>query len=878
MKCPQISMRLLAGLAASWVGAPSFAAPSDDAGKKSAAVQLPIITAGPPELVNAMRGDVIKLKIEFNSNKSLIPQIKWVIRSQSLVCRDDTCTLKTSAIAPGNHAVYIVVFDDSGSDSMKFNLRVGDPVRGKNPREIVIPPGPLTGEQQETADDQTKNTGSFLSRHSVSAINGRAYSHNRAVIHIVGHESKPLGEADTLRTSDPGLLAVKLTGSDETWLLEGSVGKLTGKSSGRGLLRLERGIVRSRALTNRDPGWDIASGGYVFRGDGKQDIIVQRLPGDEVLVTALRGPIRIHTEATYKGHADENVFFKITQGSMIRLKVTTSATGQDPARPQTAGSPAEQEVVATVIRTTTPQYLTRRDATDPEKFPFIRNRFPGALSDAVKAARSALNQSDPWLAIEPLLYRQEEAIKDQDACYLIGQSYVEMLLFPEGEEWLQKSIAAPLGTKAQNTSAASDKAQIMLGILNYKKKSWASAAAHFTTANLETWLKEPDLAGERAYMVGKSCALGEYRHCAKIYLSRAANNRLTPEGRSEARLLLKKIDLLPGSTWSSTLHVGYNSNIFGLKKASNKAALPDGVTHNQTGFAFGSLALASRGSASDELPQDDQDRGGIEFKLNLEKSLYVNQDLANYGVSTYAGQLGIFYTRASRKATSEDSSGNAPSIDLGLHAYMIMGGIGSQRIHDEGGAGMSISLPWLMGTEFNYQNGRTVDPQPSLEHEIDYLTRERTGAADDTATVSRIGLKIVPFGPTSLTGEPKGSTHVALEGESLSATRSGPLDGTGPLRMINTKLIMARKVLVGATLRILVGADTMTRSISSEDSEALVSPTKQTKFTIGLNYEHALTPFIMIDFAANQGIATSTPSTIDSFSRTLVTTGARIDF
>lgn len=878
MKPSQNAMRLIAGVVACWVNAPLLAAPPVDLAKKSPTIDPPIITAGPPELVSAMRGDIIKLKIEFKSNKSLVPQIKWVIRSQSLVCRDATCTLKTSGIAPGNHAVYIVVFDDAGSDSTKFNLRVDDPVRGKNPKEIDVPAGQLTEGQKETPEDRTKNPGGFLSRHSISAITGRAYSHNRSVIHVIGRETETIAAADSLRTSNPGLLTLKLTGSDETWLLEGSMARLAGTNKGRGLLRLERGIVRSRTLSNRDPGWDISSGGFVFRGDGKQDIVVQRLPGDEILVTALRGPVRIHKEATYKGNADENIFFKITQGSIIRLKVTKNTAEQDPTRPQIAGSPAERDAVAAIIRTTTPQYLTKRDVTDQEKFPFIRNRSPGALNDAVKSARIALNQSDPWLAIEPLLYRLDEATKDQDACYLIGRSYVEMLLLPEGEEWLQKAIAGPTPGNVQTPSAASDNAQIMLGILNYKKKSWSAAAAYFTSANLDAWLKEPDLSGERAYMVGKSCALGEYRHCAKVYLSRAANDRMTVEGRNEARILLKKIDVLPGSTWSSSMHFGYNSNIFGLKSPSNKVALPAGVTHNQTGFAVGSLGLASRGSASDELPQDDQDRGGIEFKLNLQKSMYVNSDLSNYGVSTYAGQLGIFYTRASRKADSEDASGSVPFMDLGLNAYMIMGGIGSQRVHDEAGAGMRLSLPWLLGTELAYQNGRAVDPQPSLEHEIDYLTGERSGTADDTANISRFILSFVPFGPTSLTGEAKGSTNVALEGESITASRSAPLDGTGAIHMLNVKMTMARKVLDRATLRVLAGADTLTRNINSEDSEALGSPAKQTKITLGLNYEHALTPFLIIDLATNQGITTTSPSTIDSFSRTMVTVGARIDF
>ncbi|NBQ55029.1 MAG: hypothetical protein EBU49_15815 [Proteobacteria bacterium] len=291
----------------------------------------------------------------------------------------------------------------------------------------------------------------------------------------------------------------------------------------------------------------------------------------------------------------------------------------------------------------------------------------------------------------------DDVAKDREASYLIGRSYVEMLLLPEGEEWLQKALVAPTSEKIKNSSKSTDSAQIMLGILNYKKKSWSSAAANFTAANLEAWLKEPDLAGERAYMVGKACALGEYRHCAKVYLSRAAVDRVTAEGKSEARNLLKKIDVLPGSTWSSRLRIGYNSNIFGLKNPGSKDALPEGANHNQTGFALGSLALSSRGSASDELQQDDQDRGGIEFKLNLQKSMYANSDLANYAVSTYEGQLGVFYTRASRKPTSEDSIGSSPFMDLGFNAYMIMGGVPAKPIRprfDQATQDRLMDLAW----------------------------------------------------------------------------------------------------------------------------------------------------------------------------------------
>ncbi len=861
------------GLAAYWlVGAAAAIA------ETSPPIQTPKIIAGPPFLVTANRGDILKLKIEYTSNKNLFPQAKWVIRSQSLICRDAFCTLKTSSLAPGNHAVYIVVFDDAGSDSLKFNLKLANPVLGKASKEITVPSEQPSDEQKDADSTSKQKLETSLSAHSLTSVQGRTFSHSRSVVHIIGQETEQFGSSDAVRTGIPGLMKIWLAGSDETWLLEGSMARLGGKKGGRGTLRLERGTIRSRTLGSTDQGWDIAAGGFVFRSEGRRDLIVQRLPDDHLLVTALRGNIRIHAEHDFKGQADENTFFKIVQGSTVRLKITTTASGDDPGRPEQTTSPAEQEVIAGVIRTTTPQYLEKREATNPAQFPFLRNRVPASIKDAIKSAKAALGEGDPWLAIEPLLYRSDDAVKSDEATYLIGRCYVEMLLLAEGEEWLQKSLAIRNKSNGAGSYDAKSAAEIMLGVLYFRKKSWTTAAIHFNAANLDGWMNDPEFNGERSYMVGKSCALGEFRHCARLYLPRAAANGPTVEVKEEARLLLKKIDLLPGASGFAKLDVGYNSNIFGLKNPGNSVSLPAGVTHNQTASWYGSLGFMSRGSANDESQQDDQNRFGIEFKLNLEQSGYLKSDLTNYGLSTYGGQVGVFYTLASRRPITENSSGRSPIMDLGVNGYMIMGGVGNQRVHDEAGAGLSLSIPWFLGLELSYKRGRAVDPQPNLEHVIDYMTGETSGSADDTAAISRIQLKLIPFGPNSLEAESRGRTQVSITGEKIAAARELFPDGTGPIQLSNVKFLMAKKVLDRAILSFHIGAKSISRSISTGDSEILKVPLTQTQAMFGLDYEHNLTPFITFNLTTNQSIATSSPSSFDGFSRTLVTTGAKIDF
>ncbi len=868
------SLRIFFYLAIFWLGGHCIAT-------AQTMPQKPAITAGPPNLITASRGDVLKLKIEYKADKNLVQQVKWLLKSQSMICRDTTCTLSTSAIAPGEHAIYVVVFDDSGSDSLKFDIKINNPVRGKSPREIVVPAGPVSADQKAPQDGVS--AARFFAGHSVTILQGRTYVNNRSLVTVIGQQTEVIGSADSVRTGSPGLARIYLTGSDETWLLDGSMARLGGKRGGRGVIRLERGTVRSRTLNNVDAPWDLAAGGYVFRGEGKRDLVVQRLPGDEILVTALRGTLRIHNEASFKGKADEDAFFKLTAGTSVRLKVSSSATGADPARPILGDSPAEQEAVAAIIRITTPHYLIQRNAVDPTNPPFIKNRLPVSLGEGIKSAKMALNEGDPWLAIEPLLYRLQDAEKKQEACYLIGRSYVEMLLLPEGEEWLQKALAESKPSKPI-TAAASiilDDTKIMLGILNFKKKSWADAARHFNAANLAQWLKEKDLGGERSFMVGKSCALGENRHCAKTHLPRAIKEGSTAESREEARFLLKKLDLLPGTTWYAKIKSGYNSNIFGLEKPGDKTVLPAGVSHNQTGTWMVAAGLETRGNASDELQQDEQNRFGVEFKLNIEKAGFNSADLGDYGLSTYAGQAGVFYTRASRSGIDQHSSGYAPIMDLGVYGYLLMGGVGSQRIHDEGGGGLQLTFPGFLGLELGVRAGRVVDPQPNFDHGIDYLTAETSASADDTAQISRIVLKLIPYGPSSLAGEPRGTTHASFAAENINTTREEFPNGTGPVQILSTKLAVARKVLEPAILTFHTGADIITRNISSSDAETLKVPTKQTKIKIGLDYEHDLNPFITVDVGTSLAVATGAPSSLASsipFNRSLFSLGVRVDF
>lgn len=831
----------------------------------------PRITAAPPKVVQVTRGDVVKLRVDYKANRDLVQQVKWVIRSQSMVCRDATCTLRTSGIRPGSHAVYVVVFDDSGSDSLKFDLQVRELAKGEKARQVTVTPEAVSDDRR-IDDGDGADTAQFFMRHVMIPVQGRAYSHSRSEVRVVGQGGEAIGKTDTLRTGTPGLLRISLPGADESWLLDGSLLRLRGRAGSRGTARLERGTIRSRALNNVDPGWDLAAGGYVFRGNGQRDIVVKRLPGDEILVAVLRGDVRVHTETTVKGQADEEAFFRITPGSMIRLRTITGATGQDPSRPVIAGTPGEQEIIAQIIRLTTPQYLAKRENADATRSAFIRNRKPVSLDDAAKMARASLASGDAWLAIEPLLFRLDEAAKQPAASYLVGRSYVEMLLLREGEEWLTKSLEL----SDQGTSA--NDARIMLGNLNYKRKAWSAAALYFTAANLDAWISDPKLGGERSFIAGKSCALGEKRSCARNLLPRAAREGSSPSARDEARLLLKKLDLLPGHTRQAGIRIGYNSNIFGLTNPGDDTMLPEGVKSNQTGSWNAFVGIESRSMASDETLTDDQNRLGLEFKADISRSGYAKDDVTDYAISTYQGQLGLFYTLAAKPEPDAPSSAREPLMDFVLNGYLMMGGVGRQRVHDEAGAGVRFRLPWLLGLDLEYRKGRAVDPQPDLEHRIDYLTGEPSASADDTGAISRLHMRFVPIGPNSLTGEDRGASHFVIEAGTINVQRESFPDGTGPLRLLQPRLHASRKVLDQAVTTFTLGTDIITRDITATAANSLGLPQRQTKSLVGVNFSVDVSQFVTIDLDARHYISTSSGSSTGSFKRTVATLGTIWDF
>jgi hypothetical protein len=834
-----------------------------------AVTQRPSISMGPPPEVFAVQGDIVKMQIQYSAEAGRPQEIRWAMKSgtsRTISCKEAKCTLRTSGLKPGDYAIYIIVFDDTGSDSMKFDFRVAPAPQKYQPKQIEVPLVKITAESKESKTAVLPVTGQFL-----RTIEGRAFAHNRQQVRVIGSNRESLGKLDSIRTGNPGVLHFSITTQDEAWLMESGLARIVKNSRKKTFVKLERGAMRIRTLRNIDKDWNLASGGYVFTGTEKQDTIVIRLPGDEILVASLRGVTKVHRESTVKGDPDPDQFFTLSPGSIVRLKSIAGTETKDPGRPSTAGNPAEVDAIAAIIRKTTPQYLKARSDFPTNDESFIINRKPPSLQSATAAAKKYVEEKDPWLALEHILYRHEEAARDADASYLTGRSYLDAHLYPEAEEWLKRAIDP---TRPLKDSTMVNEAKLLLGELSFRRKDWDSAGMYFSAVErgaIDIWIRDNGRGMERKFIIGKSCAFSERRKCAREFLPQVAISDLPADIRDESRYLLKKIPTLPGHTLRLTGSIGYNSNVFSLKDASSKN-LPGNAPKNQDGTYKGSIHFDLRGGAHDQLAQDDQIRFGIAAQLDLEKSSFTTGKLASYALSHYDGLIGLFLTAPAGRGKPTNA------FDGTTYVYMSTAGIGSQRVLDEAGGGLRIAVPVILGLDLDVRYGRAIDPQPSLDQILDPLTGEYTGASDDSGSNIRLKLGLVPFGPSSLTGEVRGRMQMSIKSSLMFAQRATAPGTSGDLKIIAAEARLAQKAVSNGVLSLLFGSEKLQRDITEERSSELGVPQQRTRNRAGLNYLHEVNQSMQFEVSTEITRGTAQPESFDSFTRSVTSCGLHYFF
>lgn len=825
------------------------------------------ITKAPPETISAIRGDVLQLNVEFQGDPTLYQKVKWTVKSVSMVCREKNCKFKTSSLKPGKYAVYIVVFDKNSSDSMRFDLRVREPNRGEKPAIKTIKAEPVDPARSDVNFSESKKR--IFSGYYATTVAGKTFANSNRRIDVIGTQRRQINQFSTLRTASDGLMRIYRTGENETWLSNRTFVNLDVTKSGRGLIRLVRGAVRSRSLGNlsRSAQWDVAAGGYMFKGDQNQDFIVKTIPGDELLVASLRSSLNIHAFDRKSGNADKESFFRLPAGSIIRLKTIFGDTNGSMGKSEPGDSLPERTAIASILRETSPQYLDKRTATDTRVF--LNPLPPVNFKSALRKATDAINRNDALLAAEQLLFDLDTAGKSPEAAYVLGRAYLFLHLDDEGENWMKKGIEIMRAKKSSKLdSNLLDDLHGALGRLYFRNKMWPEAAVQFTEINLTSWLERNKLNANLAFEVGKSFALGGMAHEAKHLLIWSTEHSPVKESREESRILLKDLEIYPGSTARISAGIIYNSNVLGLQKPGDQKSLPEGIDKNQTGMWVADLSWKVRSSAADDHQTDSQTRYGLSASVNLLRESFFEKSLLPYTFSKYSGKFGFFFTPAaenSRHAESTQLFSRPALFDLDVHSYFEVGGIGDQRVHDEAGAGTALTIPRLLDASVSIRYGRVIDPQKDLQHAIDYLSREPALGTDDSGTITGIGLKLVPIGPNNLDGEPPGTTRLQMQTDFLRANHQSYPNGSGQRQQTNVKIEYTKKFLMSTCISIHAGATLEKHDLTAEQSSYMAAPSIRQRINFGLQYAQDINEYLSLGISTSQFMVTQTPS--ESFTK-----------
>jgi Tfp pilus assembly protein PilF len=247
-----------------------------------AAGSLPEIVAHSKLEIALHQGDVVALEVRARGEGL---QAKWVT-GEGTLCRSFTCELATGGWALGTHRISFVVFNANGSLFLRYVIRILPPLTGAAGRKVEV-------ELEDAgAGIEPVAAGEF----GVKMIAGRGFSYHLSKLQVVGPTARAIEWDERLKTQSGGAMQVGLDDVETHTLADESSATLATTVSGRRVVILGSGAVRSRQLDGEAPRWSVVVPDWLqVDTDGLGDVLVEMVGGDPdtIAVTALRGAARV---------------------------------------------------------------------------------------------------------------------------------------------------------------------------------------------------------------------------------------------------------------------------------------------------------------------------------------------------------------------------------------------------------------------------------------------------------------------------------------------------------------------------------------------------------------------------------------------------------
>ena len=670
-----------------------------------AAESPPVITSHSDLEFAVYKGDTIGLAVDATGTDL---QYRWA-RAKTIFCRTAACEIGTNDWALGTGKVTLVVFNKQGSLYLRYKIRILAPPAGYQPGR-VHPPMRAASEELETVTNVDL---------AVRTLTGRGFSYHRGKLQVVGPTPRSLDWSEKLRTQGESTLQIARDGKEQHILGFGTSVYLAKSETGRRVILLNKGTLRSRQLDGKEPYWSIVVGSWLqIDVDGLGDVLVDRPDAakDVIRIAVLRGRARVFRRRAFEGGtaAGDPALGGIA-GDAVALPVGSSVTiTRDISEPLRIEQPSSKDF-GPMVAATTPLYLPGGELfKEALETTVLGDKAPQKFEAAIALAEEAVARRDFVVAIEALkAFASDEINHNYRASLALGSAYRGFLQTAEATRFLGAAA------KAHPDDA---EPEFLLGEMMLGEGQWRAAYRHL------------DRADSLGYADRKT--LLYYEGVASYYLNEfpTARARLIESAwlagddavTESARSFFRKVRHDGWFELRLGLGALYDTNILRL---SNDRQRPDGIKANRGAGYEGKAGFSLWGLKSDA--------GELGFHFDAAKTTWLEPTLRV--IATTKEAIGFDFGLTSGVAPNGE-----PEFELGLGADAGTIVLGDHRALDLVGGTMRMSVPALWRLTLTGHSMLSVDPFPYHDDVIDPLLLEVVPASDRSNRELGYGVALTP--------------------------------------------------------------------------------------------------------------------------------------
>lgn len=665
----------------------------------------PEIVSRSPEKISIHQGEIVELAVAAAGGEI---RYTWSIHGRQ-VCAEAKCTFTSTGWGVGVHQASVVLSNGQGSTSANFAIHILP--HHADPAVVATSP-----EQEGVSLQQERLQHDDL---YIRAARGIGFRSHEATAIAVERTASRLVWNEKIKANADATLEFGRGGMDQHFLLSSAQALLTAIDSGKRLIVLTKGAVRSRQLNHEMPNWSVIAGAWLqidCDRDGDIIVAIDENDSDSITVIALRGTARLMQRSRNE---------VANYPDVVREVVVLPGTSYTANRKSNALKPIlqipESEPIAAIIGETTPEFflpMNKATGRPRNKSSYVDSApSPGGVTigQAKHRAEQLIADKNLFAAIELLKPFSEQAPLDYDLSMLIGHASKGIFLYEQAADFFESAIV--ISPESPNPYFEIGEMLLLDGI-------WAEAGEFLRMADQRGFNDRSQLfyyRGVAAYHEGQHIS-------AEQYLRSGFWAGPAPEVLASSREFLGQIrqenvvDLRFGAS------AFYDSNIFKLSPSEKPPQLL--TVNSDHGFAI---------QAGLTLVFVDAGRVAWNFVYDFDHKAFATLQLSqmSYSENSIASMFVL-------KVGGESPNDAIYHIGLSPHGKIYM--LDGKQVMDVYGANFSILFPglWSMPS-IDYETAIRRDSTLVQRDLIDPITWEAEPGSDRSSRYGGLAIKMQPY-------------------------------------------------------------------------------------------------------------------------------------